>query len=256
MSREYAEVLGLRFFCGDIAAAVKSAETRILHGGVVFTPNAEMLYRAMHNPDFYRLLSSADMLLPDGQGVVIAGILAGKKLERLPGIEFGEALLLSGKRVYFLGGRPGVAARAAERMAARFPDALVVGTHHGYFSAAEEEGIVGEIAALMPDAVFVALGSPRQEEFIMRYRHSLPSSLLVGLGGSLDVYAGDKQRAPEIFRRTGCEWLYRVLKEPRRLRRVLCIPLFLAESFFYAEYCRFRHGIPHRKPRHAKEIAK
>lgn len=190
---------------------------------LVFTPNLEILSKAKHSSEAFKLLMGADLLLPDGIGTQI---LSGFRLkERIAGIEIGEALLAlsekEGCRVYLLGGKAGIAKNAAERLTARFPSLSVVGTHHGYFDRQEEYAVTAEIRAASPDLLFVCMGFPRQEDFLVRNRSLLsPVRIALGLGGSLDVWAGDLCRAPVWMQRCGLEWLFRTVQEPNRVKRI------------------------------------
>ena len=191
---------------------------------LIFTPNAEMMLAAHRDPALRRLLKHADLLLPDGIGTRILSCFRVK--ERLPGIEMGEFLLsYSAKhslRVFLLGGKPGVAFRAVKMLRDRYPGLRIVGTHHGYFEAdsEEEHAILNVIRKASPDLLIVCTGFPRQEKFLAKHRGDFPSVRIgIGLGGALDVWAGDIRRAPLLFRRCGLEWLWRLAREPKRIPR-------------------------------------
>ena len=192
----------------------------------VYTPNAELAARALHDTAYAALLRQGDLLLPDGVGVSLACRLAGVSAPgRLPGVEVGEALCRAcGKRgvgVFFFGGRAGVAAAAAERMASRY-GTPVAGVCAGY--GRERDTVRERLAASGAGVVLVCLGAPAQERFIDAAPYD---GVLLGLGGSMDVYAGAVRRAPAAFRRLGAEWLWRVAKQPARLPRLLsAFPLF------------------------------
>ena len=196
-------------------------------GVSVFTPNALIGYRALRDAPLRDLLRRADLLLPDG-----AGVLATSRRQtphaplrhRLPGIEAGETVLhlcaAHGYSVYFLGGKEGVAAEAVRRWQTRLPTLRVAGHHNGYFEKWGEEShrLCEQIEKAAPDVVFVCFGFPAQERWIEENRTSLPCvRLFMGLGGSLDVWAGHIRRAPRPFRRLHLEWLWRGLCQPRRL---------------------------------------
>ena len=204
-------------------------EQLLRHGqGVrVFTPNALIGYRALREQPSYDLLRHADVLLPDGVGILAASRRQcphAPLRHRLPGIEAGEAVLhlcaAHGYSVYFLGGREGGAAAAARRWQSRLPTLRVVGHHNGYFEKQGEQSlrVCERIASVAPDVLLVCLGFPVQERWIEENRPSLPSvRLFMGLGGSLDVWAGHIRRAPRLLRRARLEWLWRGLCQPRRL---------------------------------------
>jgi exopolysaccharide biosynthesis WecB/TagA/CpsF family protein len=201
------------------------------HTLVAASFNPELVMRAQTDERAAAALLAADLRFPDGIGAVWAGRRQGAvAMQRVPGIELGERVLAAaageGIAVYFLGGAPGVAEEAAVRMSERFPGLLVAGVHHGYFSRDEEPEVVRRVQASGAPLLFVAMGAPRQEMFLERNRARLGASVGVGLGGSFDVWAGRVQRAPERYRRLGLEWLYRLARDPRRLRRQLVLPRF------------------------------
>lgn len=246
MSRmETVQVCGLRFLSSaspdDVAELLAS---RLPRGAAVFTPNAEIMHRALRDRIFYNKLAAADLLLPDGQGIGIAAAFRGRRLLRMPGVDVGTALVKTGRRVYLFGGREGVAARAAERLSDGIAAANIVGFHAGYYPAEEEMRVASEIARKRPEILFVCLGSPRQEEWILKNRLRFPETLMLGLGGSIDVYAGDAKRAPLPLRQMGLEWAYRAARDPSRIPRLAALPLFLTEAYLAAEVERFRRGIP------------
>ena len=129
--------------------------------------------------------------------------------------------------VYLFGSAPGVAETAAENMQKSYPDLRIAGVHDGYYNADEEEGIVSSINASGADFLCVALGAPKQELFIYRHKDALNVKAAMGVGGSLDVWAGVVERAPEGWRKSGFEWLYRILRQPKRIVRMGALPLFL-----------------------------
>lgn len=221
-------VLSLSFVPYTKEEALTRAHALIAAGGCarVYTPNAEIALHASRQAAFSDMLARAELLLPDGVGVSLAARLYGASLPRIAGIDFAEALLATAPRTYRLylfGAKEGVAARAGRALALRFPRAEIVGVRHGYFERDEERRVYDEIAAARPDLLFVCLGSPRQEEWIERLR---PPCLSIGLGGALDVWAGDKARAPRAVRAMGGEWIFRILQEPSRLLRAGALPAF------------------------------
>lgn len=200
---------------------------------LVATPNPEIVQRANKDRAFAEILAGADLVVPDGVGVIYAAKILGRPLKsRVPGIDLAAALMGrvagTGKRLFLLGAAPGVAEQAAVNLRAAYPGLVVCGTHDGYF---EEDGpVIDAIRRAEADIVFVCLGVPKQEKWIAAHGEAAGARLYLGLGGSLDVFAGKAERAPERFQRLGLEWLYRLLKEPSRIGRMAKLPLFLVSA--------------------------
>lgn len=201
----------------------------------IYTPNPQMALQVHRTPALCHLFSRADLLLPDGIGLCLGARLLGTPLPcRIAGIDAGRSVLSMaeerGLSVALLGAKPGVAARAAVHLQNEFPRLRICYTHHGYFDreGAENEKILADLKKAAPAVLFVCFGFPTQETWIDRYADSLPSlRLCMGLGGSLDVWAGDVRRAPRPISACGLEWLWRTLCEPHRARIFLDIPHFL-----------------------------
>ncbi|NTW05053.1 MAG: WecB/TagA/CpsF family glycosyltransferase [Peptococcaceae bacterium] len=198
----------------------------------VVTLNPEMLCCAQGQCDLMDIIKSADLVTPDGVGIVWACKMAGQPVsERVTGIDLMMKLLehsgASGWRVFFLGSAPGVPEAAAKRAEAMFPGINIVGTQHGYFTEQENQDVLTKIAQASPDLVFVALGSPRQERWIDQNREQLGKVMLMGVGGSLDVLSGVVQRSPRWFNERNLEWLGRLLCQPSRWKRMLVLPKFV-----------------------------
>ena len=167
-------------------------------------------------------VSRCELITADGQPVVWASRLLRDPLpQRVAGIDLMQSLLTlaaaQGYRVYVLGARPDVLERAVARIRDLHPELEIVGFHHGYYDESDEHAIAADIAATRPDMLFVAMSSPRKEYFLARYRQTMGVPFVMGVGGSIDVIAGLRRRAPLVFRRMGLEWLFRLLQEPRRL---------------------------------------
>ncbi|MGQ9622397.1 MAG: WecB/TagA/CpsF family glycosyltransferase [Candidatus Caldatribacteriaceae bacterium] len=225
-------LLGYSFFGGTLEELLESVERTVVEGKKlhIITANPEML--VFPDPRFRKVLGEAEIRLPDGIGVVWASRFLGcGTLHRLAGIEVAEALMERGSTrgwsFYFLGARKGVVEEAVAKLRCRYPHLLVCGFHHGYFT--EDEEVLEDIRRKCPSVLFVGMGVPRQEMWIARHRNALPVSVFMGVGGSFDVWAGELKRAPTVFRRLGLEWLWRVLQEPRRLRRI--VPAFFRFGF-------------------------
>ena len=196
----------------------------------VVTPNAEIAYEAMHDEDLRALLNGADMVLPDGAGVVLASKILKKPLrQKVAGVDFAAGLLQelskTGGRLYLLGSKPGVAEQAAQKMLAQNPGLVICGMADGYFK--DEDDVVRRINEAAPDVLFVCLGAPKQEIFMQAHQKELHVHLMVGLGGTLDAFAGTVKRAPKWMIRLNLEWLYRLIKEPKRFRRMLRLPKYI-----------------------------
>jgi len=215
-------------------------------GQHVVTLNSEMVMLAERTPRFAELLRQADLVIPDGSGVILYLKLHGLSVKRQPGIEFAEALLKLASesdhhnRVFFYGAAPGVAETVAERWQAKLPNLKVVGVESGYHDANTEAELIRRLERLQPNIIFVALGVPRQEYWIQDHRHVCPTAIWVGVGGSFDIWAGQKQRAPKLFRNLHLEWLYRLYQEPWRWRRMLALPQFAWKALVSRLYGRRR----------------
>ena len=204
---------------------------------LIVTPNSEIVVNAGKNPALMNAIEQAEMVIPDGIGLVYASkILKHPLEERVTGIDFLgkslEYLAKSGKTVFLFGSKPGIAEKAAAKMEEAYPGLKIVGTRNGYFKPEEEEDILAEINNADPDLLCVALGSPKQELFVLKYKDRLKAKAAIGVGGSLDVWSGDLKRAPEFYRKHGLEWLYRFIQEPSRYKRMAALPLFMLKVVF------------------------
>lgn len=229
------EILGVAFDNITMDEAVERAVELMAQPGphLVVTPNAEIVQLAEKDEEFSRIIAGADLVIPDGVGVIYASRILGRPLKgRVPGVDFAAALMdrmaAEGKKLFLLGAKPGVAEEAAQRLAEAHPGLTVCGTHDGYFT--EDEPVTAAIRQSGAEVVFVCLGAPKQEKWIAKNGGATGAKLLIGLGGSLDVFAGRVERAPEAWQKAGMEWLYRALKEPARLKRVAKLPLFLCSA--------------------------
>ncbi len=207
----------------------------------VFTPNSEIIQACIENNELYELINSGDLITPDGVGVIYASRILGRPLKaKCAGYDLGLEMLRvaaeQGLRVFFLGGKPGIAEQARDKLLEKYPSLKFVGCHDGYFekSGDENESVIREINAASPDILFVCFGVPAQERWIAANRERLPSvRLALALGGSLDGYSGNVKRAPKIFIKLGLEWFYRLCCEPKRIGRMMKLPKFLFGTIFY-----------------------
>ena len=199
----------------------------------VVTPNPEFILAAEKDESFRAVLNAADLVIPDGIGVIYSAKILGTPLsERVPGIEFSAKMLEKlnemGGRLFLLGAKPGVAEKAGENICAQYPNIVLCGTQDGYFK--DEEEVILKVAAAKPDLVFVCLGAPKQEKWMARWGRHTGARMAIGLGGVLDVYAGNVERAPEAWQKLGMEWAYRLKKEPKRIGRMAKLPLVLVKA--------------------------
>lgn len=201
---------------------------------MVFTPNPEIIMLAKENKEMERILLEADLVVPDGIGVVIASkILKGEVLpERVAGFDMTQNTMKQavekGYKYYFFGSKPGVADMAAENMRKTYPGIQIVGYRDGYFKEEDIPAIIEDINKSEANILLVALGAPRQELWIDKYKDQIPHvKVAIGVGGSLDGMAGTVKRAPVIYQKLGLEWFYRLVKQPTRAKRMLVLPQFI-----------------------------
>lgn len=226
------DVMGVGFDSLTMAEAVEKARTlmQARRAAYVVTPNPEIVMRCREDAAAMAAVQQADLVLPDGIGVIYGAKILGTPLKmKLPGIDFATTLMgklaQEGKSVFLFGSKPGVAETAGERLQARFPGLVIAGTHDGYFT--DDAPVIEKINAVQPDLLLVCLGAPKQELWMQRNAHRLNVGLMAGLGGSLDVFAGNVKRAPKFFQKLGLEWFYRLIKEPSRIGRMMKLPKFL-----------------------------
>ncbi len=204
----------------------------------VVTINPEMFQCAEKDPNFANIIKEAEMVIPDGVGVKIALRLTGKKADRIPGIDFARKLLYEASKnnipTAIIGAKEEVIIKAVENLQNEINGLNIVYYHNGYFSNNNE--IYNELKAKSPKLILVALGSPKQEEFIYNAKKILNPALMIGIGGSLDVWSGYIKRAPKIFQVLGLEWLYRTITQPARFKRIFpALPLFLIKVINYKD---------------------
>jgi len=195
----------------------------------VVTPNPEIVMLCRGDESLLSAVNGASLVLPDGIGIIKGAQILGTPLkEKIPGIEFAEALFglmaLRGMSVFLLGARPGVAESAAINLAKRFEGLKIAGTNDGYFT--DDVPVVEKINAACPDLLLVCLGAPKQELWMQKNAPLLKVGLMAGLGGSMDVFAGIAERAPEAWRRLNLEWFYRLKEDPSRAKRMTNLPKF------------------------------
>ena len=212
------------------AAARGRAMMKDGDGHYVVTPNPEIVWLARKMPELKTAVNGADLVIPDGIGVIYAARILGTPLkERVPGIELAEALIASASAedmsVFLLGAKPGVAERAAENLCGKYPGLRIAGCGDGYFK--EDAPVLARLRESGARLILVCLGFPRQELWMAAHRDEVGPAVMLGVGGSMDVFAGDVKRAPEAWCRAGLEWLYRLLSQPSRIKRMIKLPVFL-----------------------------
>lgn len=194
--------------------------------------NPEKIIKAKNDPALKKLLNEAEFQIPDGIGVILASkIQKGQITSRVTGVDMMMRLCEEAEKrqkpIFLYGGQPGIADRAAEKLKELFPSIIISGTQDGYEK--DNEKVIAKINEAKPDLLFVAMGSPKQENWINANREQLHPTIYQGVGGSFDVLAGNVKRAPEAFQKIGMEWFYRLMKEPKRIKRQIALPLFLLE---------------------------
>lgn len=232
MERKTVNLLGFDVDTFDFESAVSYAKLLIefKKGGQIVTINPEMIEFGLKNTEFAELIKNADLVIPDGVGVEIGLKIKGNNIQRIAGIEFSHKVIEECAKNNFsvglIGAKPHILNKAAENLQKDFPKLKIAYSQDGYFS--DKERVLNELKDKAPRFILVALGSPKQEEFIKEARELLPRSVMIGVGGSFDVWSGEVQRAPVIYQKLGLEWLYRTLKEPQRFKRIFpTLPRFL-----------------------------
>lgn len=197
----------------------------------VYTPNSEIIMLGYRDENFKNILNSAELLTADGIGVVYASKIVKNPInERTAGYDVAcrvlEKLSNVGGTLYLFGSKPGVAQTAGQNITAKYPGVKIVGFSDGYFDEKKEKTIIENINRCAPDLLFVCLGAPKQEKWIDSHKNELSAKVCMGIGGSLDVFAGNVKRAPKFYTDHGIEWLYRLIKQPSRFVRMLELPKF------------------------------
>lgn len=227
MNRHTVKLQGLNVDTFSFDEAVEYAKSI---SGQVITINPEMTDNAVKNPHFAEIINSAELVIPDGIGVEIGLKILGHKVRRIAGIEFAHRMIeecaKNSQSVALIGAKPEIVEKAKESLMNEFQQLYITYIHDGYFD--DDEKILNELKIRQPRLVLCALGSPKQEEFIFKAKKILPEALLIGVGGSFDVWSGVVKRAPVIYQKLGLEWLYRTAKEPKRFKRIFpTLPLFV-----------------------------
>lgn len=198
--------------------------------GTVVTINPEMIQCAKSNSEFSEFINSANLVIPDGIGIEIGLRLLGHNVRRIAGIDFAKRLVSEfakqSEPIAFIGAKPDILEKAVENIKSEFDGVNICYVQDGYFK--DDERVLEELKKSGAKLVLAALGSPKQELFIREAQKLLPEAVLIGIGGSFDVWSGIVKRAPVIYQKLGIEWLYRTVKEPKRFKRIFpTLPLFV-----------------------------
>ena len=227
-----ASILGLPIHLSDDYPTWLLDRLQDQQGVHVITLNAEMAIQAEKNDKLASVIRKAELVVPDGAGAVLYLRLRGKQVQRCPGIELAETVLRRSVNlerpcsIFFYGGQPGVSQRAAQCWQQQVPGLTIAGTQHGYITLEEQAQLCQSLAERQPSIILVGLGVPRQEFWIAERRHLCPNALWIGVGGSFDIWAGEKTRAPGWLRHNNLEWVYRLYQVPWRWRRMMALPKF------------------------------
>lgn len=234
IKRNKAQILGygVDLFGFDEALDYTAKHIEANEGMQIVTINPEMIETAKINDAFAAVLNNADLVIPDGVGVKIALKIKGINQDNIPGIEFSKKLIeycaQEGKPIALFGAKEEIIQKTKENLQNEFPFLNISYMRNGYFSTDDEESIKNEMVQAKPAAAFIALGAPKQELLINKFKKDLPNTVFVGVGGSFDVWSGVVKRAPVIYQKLGLEWLYRTVKEPARFKRIFpTLPMFL-----------------------------
>lgn len=239
--RERLKILNVWIDPVDMEQAIAKVKYYLNGGGngprIIYAVNPEKNYSVPKTPELHRAFEEADLLIPDGIGVVLAArILYGAKLSRVPGADLNAAIwslaVQKGYRIFVYGAKEEVNRKAVETIRLRHPGIKIVGRANGYLEKEKMSELIADINRSRAEILFVALGSPKQEIWISTYKDTLRHvRVCQGIGGTLDTIAGTVKRAPKIWQRFSAEWLYRLLSDPRRFKRQKMLFIFAAQVF-------------------------
>lgn len=211
----------------------------------LYTPNTEIVMMCKADEEFRNLINESDINIPDGIGLILGSKIKKKRLkEKVAGFELSMHLIeeanKKNQKLYIVAGKPGVALAAGEKIKQNYPNVILAGcqdgyfkgTHLGYEDSLEEKAIIDDINEKEPDVLFVGLGAKKQELWIQKNAPKINAKIMIGNGGTTDVIAGNVKRAPNFFVKLGLEWLYRLIKQPQRIKRQILLPKFLLKIIF------------------------
>ena len=231
---ERVEILGVKVDAVTMSQAVERVKNLITEkkSSIVATANAEMLLNATHDPELKKILNAADLVVPDGAGTVWAARHLGKFMpERVAGFDLVQELMKIAPahdfKFFLFGAAPGIADKAKLKAESLYPGIKIVGTRNGYFKSADEPEILSQIKNSRADVLLAALGVPKQEKWLSKYKNELKIPVSIGVGGTFDVMAGIVKRAPLWMQKARLEWLFRAMLQPSRAGRLLALPKFV-----------------------------
>jgi N-acetylglucosaminyldiphosphoundecaprenol N-acetyl-beta-D-mannosaminyltransferase len=240
-------IMGVRINNISMNEVLKLAEQKIKNDEkyIIYTPNTEIIMMCQKDEEFLNIMNKSDINVPDGVGLIYAGKIKKFPLkEKVAGYDLSINLLKmadeKGLKLYAVGGRPGVAEAAMQNIQKKYPGIKIVGAHHGYFKGThlgefgheEEIAVIEDINRHKPHILFVGFGAKKQEQWIEYNKDLINANIIIGNGGTLDGLAGIVKRAPDIFINLGLEWLYRLIKEPKRITRQIVLPVFMFKVIF------------------------
>lgn len=241
--RNTIEVVGINIDNITLAEAGRRAEEFLEGEGcnMVFTPNSEILVDAVMDRELGEMLNEAQLVIPDGIGVVIASKFYRTPLkERVAGVDLSAKIIelaaLKGKSLFLLGAPQASLEAAAQKIKEKYKDINIAGIRNGYFDEAVEDQIIEEINNSGADVLIVGLGAPKQEKFIYRHKDKLKVKIAIGVGGGIDIISGFKKRAPEIYQKMGLEWLCYLVQQPKRIKRIVKLPKFILLAMYDAVF--------------------
>lgn len=232
------DILGYPIYSGYKKEILNDIEKIVSSEGCahIVSGNPEVLYQGLFEKQLYdNFISKRSLIIPDGVGVIFSAKVKRLKVqEKIAGIEVMQDIISDcnrkNKSIYLLGSKDSIVKRCKLNIEATYKDINVVGYKDGYFDLDNCDTVIEDINKCNPDVLFVAMGCPRQERFIIKHMDKLPCKLFMGVGGSFDILAGELKRAPKWMITFGIEWLYRILKEPFRIKRMKSIPKFMIRA--------------------------
>lgn len=240
-------IMGVRINNKTMNETMNLIEEKLSHNKqfVIYTPNTEIVMMCQQDEEFRELINKSDINIPDGVGLIYASKIKKHPLkEKVAGYDLSVNLLkLANEKslsLFVVGGKPGVAEKAMLNVHEKYPNIRIMGAQHGYFKGThlgnndheEEQKVLEEINITKPDILFVGFGAKKQEKWIEYNKNKINAKIIIGNGGTLDGLAGYVKRAPEIFIKLGLEWFYRLIKEPKRIKRQILLPIFMLKVLF------------------------